>query len=51
MGCTVAPKGEQLQCPCHNSVFSLSGQVVSGLAPSPLQAVAVRVTSGQVVLA
>jgi cytochrome b6-f complex iron-sulfur subunit len=38
-GCTVnydSPSGE-IKCPCHNSVFTTSGDVVSGPAPSALQ--------------
>jgi cytochrome b6-f complex iron-sulfur subunit len=51
MGCTVAPKNAELVCPCHSSHFSLTGQVTSGVAPSALATVAVRVTDGQVLLA
>ncbi|MFZ0325642.1 MAG: Rieske 2Fe-2S domain-containing protein [Actinomycetes bacterium] len=48
-GCTVAPGGAQLVCPCHGSVYDLSGNVVSGLAPAPLPAISVKVKSGEVV--
>jgi cytochrome b6-f complex iron-sulfur subunit len=51
MGCKVAPDGPDLTCPCHQSQYTLTGQVTSGPAPSALHAVAVKVTSGQVVLA
>src|SRR4051812_33082070 len=47
-GCTVAPDGEELKCPCHGSVFDLTGVNVSGPAPSPLPAVDVHVTDGAV---
>lgn len=51
-GCTVAPDGEQLRCPCHGSVFeATTGDNVSGPAPRPLEDVPVRVADGQVVLA
>jgi cytochrome b6-f complex iron-sulfur subunit len=50
MGCKVAPDGAKLHCPCHQSMFSLTGQVVSGPAPAPLHPVAVKVVDGQVVL-
>jgi nitrite reductase/ring-hydroxylating ferredoxin subunit len=47
-GCTVAPDGKQLKCPCHGSVFSLTGDNVSGPAPSPLAQVDVHVSNGEV---
>jgi len=50
MGCTVAPDGANLVCPCHGSVYKSSdGSNVSGPAPSPLPAVAVKVVNGEVV--
>ena len=50
MGCTVAPSGSKLNCPCHGSVFdALTGKNVSGPAPSPLPAVDVHVADGNVV--
>jgi Rieske Fe-S protein len=49
-GCTVAPKGADLVCPCHNSVFNaLTGEVKQGPAKKPLPAVPVKVENGQVV--
>ncbi|WP_407345204.1 Rieske (2Fe-2S) protein [Pengzhenrongella phosphoraccumulans] len=48
-GCTVAPDGATLVCPCHGSVFtSADGANVSGPASTPLPAVAVRVENGNV---
>lgn len=47
-GCTVAPDGKELKCPCHGSVFDLTGANVSGPAPSPLPAVDVHVSDGAV---
>lgn len=50
MGCTVAPAGTQLQCPCHGSVYDANtGQVLSGPAPKALPKIAVRVVNGEVV--
>jgi len=48
-GCTVAPAGAQLVCPCHGSVYkSADGSNVSGPAPKPLAAVTVHVVNGEV---
>ncbi|WP_315099177.1 Rieske (2Fe-2S) protein, partial [uncultured Cellulomonas sp.] len=47
-GCTVVPEGEELQCPCHASVFDLTGANVSGPAKSPLPTVDVHVSDGAV---
>ncbi|WP_239029266.1 ubiquinol-cytochrome c reductase iron-sulfur subunit [Pseudonocardia acidicola] len=50
MGCTVAPAGARLNCPCHGSVYTAAtGAVVHGPASAPLAAVAVTVSNGQVV--
>jgi len=51
-GCTVAPDGSDLVCPCHGSVFAAAdGSNVSGPAPKPLPAVAVRVEGDSIVAA
>lgn len=47
-GCTVAGDGGELVCPCHGSVFDLSGANVSGPAPRPLSEVDVHVVDGDV---
>lgn len=50
MGCTVAPSGNKLNCPCHGSVFdALTGKNIAGPAPKPLPAVDVHVAGGNVV--
>ena len=46
--CTVAPEDDELRCPCHGSVFDLTGANVSGPAPSPLTEVDVHVSNGAV---
>jgi len=49
LGCTVAPAGKELHCPCHGSVFdAATGTVVHGPAPAPLAAVPVHVRDGKV---
>jgi Rieske Fe-S protein len=49
MGCTVAPAGKELHCPCHGSVYeAATGKVIDGPAPAPLHAVAVHVQDGKV---
>ncbi len=49
-GCTVAPAGKELKCPCHGSVYdAFTGKNLSGPAPSPLAAVPVKVSGTEVV--
>ncbi len=48
-GCSVAPAGAELNCPCHGSKFDLSGKNIAGPAPSPLAPFAVTVKDGAVV--
>jgi nitrite reductase/ring-hydroxylating ferredoxin subunit len=49
LGCTVAPAGQQLDCPCHGSVYNATtGAVINGPAPSPLPRVQVTLSGDNV---
>lgn len=48
-GCTVAPDGDRLRCPCHGSVFdAATGGNLEGPATRPLPRIPVDVVDGQV---
>ena len=50
MGCTVAPQGKILACPCHGSTYDLAtGDNTGGPAPRPLTEISVKVSGGKVV--
>jgi Rieske Fe-S protein len=50
MGCTVAPNGPRLDCPCHGSIYNaFTGAVVNGPASQPLPPFGVRIEDGYVV--
>jgi Rieske Fe-S protein len=49
-GCTVAPDGKRYACPCHGSVYdAFTGKNLSGPAPAPLSAFAVKISGTDVV--
>jgi Rieske Fe-S protein len=47
-GCTVRPAGQELDCPCHGSVFDLKGAVLNGPAQRPLRPVKVTLSGDDV---
>jgi Rieske Fe-S protein len=49
-GCTVAPSGDKLRCPCHGSAFKTAdGSLINGPATRGLTEVAVKVDGADVV--
>jgi cytochrome b6-f complex iron-sulfur subunit len=52
LGCTVPwrESEKQFNCPCHSSIFTAMGEVVSGPAPRPLDLFPIEIQDGQVVV-
>jgi len=52
LGCTVPWRDDEglFHCPCHNSIFTTEGEVVSGPAPRPLDLFPIEIVDGQVVV-
>jgi cytochrome b6-f complex iron-sulfur subunit len=52
LGCTVPWHEDEAQfhCPCHNSIYTRTGEVVSGPAPRPLDIFPIEVDNGEVVV-
>lgn len=52
LGCTVPWREDegQFKCPCHSSVFSNVGEVISGPAPRPMDIFPIEIENGQVLV-
>lgn len=50
--CNVAYESEtgSLICPCHNGRFDLSGNVISGPPPAPLESFAVEISGDEIIV-
>jgi cytochrome b6-f complex iron-sulfur subunit len=52
LGCTVPWLEDEgrFHCPCHSSIFTPAGEVVSGPAPRPLDIFTIRIVDGDLVV-
>jgi Rieske Fe-S protein len=52
LGCTVAwtPSNMDVECPCHGSIFTAEGAVVTGPATTPLQSYPVVLNADSIVI-
>lgn len=52
LACTVRfdSKTQTIHCPCHNGRFDLSGNVLSGPPPAPLEEYAVKVAGEDIIV-
>ncbi len=52
LGCTVPWRDDEglFHCPCHNSIFTTEGDLVSGPAPRPMDLFPIEIVDGQVVV-
>lgn len=52
LGCTVPWNEDEsrFHCPCHSSIFTATGDVVSGPAPRPMDIFPVEISDGEVIV-
>jgi len=52
LGCTVPWREDegQFHCPCHSSIFNVTGEVISGPAPRPMDLFPIKVEEGQLLV-
>lgn len=52
LGCTVPWRDDEglFHCPCHNSIFTTTGEVVSGPAPRPLDLFPLEIVDDEVIV-
>jgi len=52
LGCTVPWRDDEglFHCPCHNSIYTTTGELVSGPAPRPLDLFPIEIVDGAVVV-
>jgi cytochrome b6-f complex iron-sulfur subunit len=50
LGCIVAwhPEAKKFICPCHQGMYDLNGNVLSGPPPRPLEKLQVKLRDGQI---
>ncbi len=52
LGCTVPWREDEgyFHCPCHSTIFTSTGEVVSGPAPRPLDIFPIEISDGDVIV-
>jgi cytochrome b6-f complex iron-sulfur subunit len=52
LGCTVPWREDEgvFHCPCHSSIYTRTGEVVSGPAPRPLDIFPIQISDGEIVV-
>jgi cytochrome b6-f complex iron-sulfur subunit len=52
LGCTVPWREDEgrFNCPCHSSIFTTTGEVVSGPAPRPLDLFPIEIVDGEILV-